>query len=250
MATLRKGSDAGALDLWRQTACDAPEAPPQTAQIAADLETRGCPICHRLKLAAFEFLTGWQRALSRDPSARQAFVTDLGFCATHTWQLRVVASDRGLAAGYALLLERLADEVTRLSAEGGDLAAGLQRAAFDRRRCRACEHLDRTAADHVRGLALFVAQPAGRRAYARAQGVCLRHLVWLLAEVAGDVGAFLLAHAARQLAACAEDMRGFAAKHDALRRDLLSRDERDALERALVRLAGERGLTLAPDGDP
>ncbi|NCQ35716.1 hypothetical protein GW813_11745, partial [bacterium] len=94
-------------------------------------------------------------------------------------------------------------------------------------------------------VAEFLQSAEGREAYERSQGLCLRHLEGLLGRLAdGDCRGFLLSHAARRLAETAEDMRSDALKHDAIRRALVNRDERDAYLRALVHLVGARNLCV------
>jgi hypothetical protein len=70
------------------------------------------------------------------------------------------------------------------------------------------------------------------------------------ASTAGSKG-FLLSYAAQRFEEDAEDMQTYAMKHEALRRGLQNRNEKDAYRRAVVRIVGGQSVCVpwAEDGE-
>ena len=213
----------------------------EQADLARDLQTRSCPVCEHLTATAFGFLSNWQSTLYADEQAQRDFAAELGFCPLHTWQLESISSTVGASVGHA----RLVEEVSRL----------LSRAAQDPRTgrfplqivrtsstCRVCHLLCQAESACIQQLAALVSEPAGRQAYARSQGPCLRHLGLLLAaSTGGEIARFLLTEAALRFEEMAEDMQSFGMKTESLRRSLRNRDEEDAYLRAIIHLVGAKG---------
>lgn len=111
--------------------------------------------------------------------------------------------------------------------------------------CIVCKLAQETEATCITGLAARLSSGEGRQAYSQSQGVCLRHLHKLIcAGIKRDTARLLIGKAAEELKKCAEDMRGYAEKRDALRRDLITGDEKDASLRALVHIVGEKCLSM------
>jgi len=209
------------------------------------LSTRGCPVCDALEKVAFDFYTRFQYELSTSADAQRAFADEAGLCALHAWQLAGVSSPQGMSRGYPLWAERAAEVVTKLRGREPGESLSFAQLACSTEKCRVCELLRESAATVLARVAEFLQSAEGREAYERSQGLCLRHLEGLLGRLAdGDCRGFLLSHAARRLAETAEDMRSYALKHDAIRRALVNRDERDAYLRALVHLVGARNLCV------
>ncbi|VBB09764.1 Hypothetical protein LUCI_5062 [Lucifera butyrica] len=229
------------------TAQDAPM--PAAANIAADLQTRGCPVCQYITGQAAKFFAHWQYRLSTEEQAQAEFAAELGFCPFHTWQLLAVSSPHGASVGYA----RLADEAARRLKEIIAAPAakdGMRRLLHDSRSCRVCGLLQRAEEDYIRRLARFISETAGRNGYRHSEGVCLRHLGMLLSTVtAAETREFLLTHAAQRFEEDAEDMRSYALKHEAVRRALQNCNEKDAYRRAVIRIAGGRNVYLPWEED-
>lgn len=217
---------------------------------ALNLRTRGCPVCNFLRKAVFDFFTQWQYALAEEREVQEVFAAELGFCPLHTWQLVAISSPQGLSQGYPRLVDRLSGELSRLAGSQTDAKEGLRSLALGLRDCRACRFLREKEESSLRRLAKFVAEETGRRAYAQWQGVCLRHLALLLDFTTAEATPFLLSEAARRFEECAEDMRSFATKRDAIRRALIHSDEEDAYFRAIVHIVGDQGLSAPQSGDP
>jgi hypothetical protein len=217
--------------------------------VAADLQTRACPVCEHLSRFAFEFFSKWQYALFTDEQAQRNFAVELGFCPLHTWQFEAISSPVGTSVGHARLIE----EVSRLLASAaqdpqkGRFPLQILRSSAN---CRVCRLQRQSEATYIRHLVSFVQSAAGRQTYARSQGPCLRHLGLLLAASSGESTAhFLLTEAARHFEEMAEDMQSFGMKTESLRRTLRNRDEEDAYRRALIHLVGTKANCVPWNND-
>jgi len=215
-----------------------------------DLGTRGCPICDRIAHAAFDFYAKWQYAIANDESAQRAHAATRGFCPLHTWQFAAIASPQGLDKGYPSLLQTMATELAALaSVSPEEVVARVAEMTPSSADCLACEVLRDIEATSVRQLAAFLETADGRDACGRSQGVCMRHLVALLAAgPSGETARFLVLGQARRFGETAEDMQTCALKFDAVRRALMNADEKDAHIRALVHLVGAENV-VAPWGE-
>lgn len=210
-------------------------------KIGKDLQTRGCPVCDRLSRTIFDFFCSWLFPFGSDEKIQEDFAADLGFCPVHTWELASFASLQGLAQGYPKLLERISHELTRLTNASTNLPESVKALVKSSATCRVCLLLRDTEAVYVRQLVIFLEQAEGRQKYAQSQGVCLKHLGLLIATVSsGETVQFLLSEAAKRFDEIAQDLRNYASKRDALRRDLVSQDEGDAYLRALIHIAGAK----------
>jgi hypothetical protein len=207
------------------------------ANFAADLRTRGCAVCNQLIRTARDFFAQWQYALTRDEQAQSAFAEELGFCALHMWQLHSMSSPWGESVGLAALTE----ELSRLLAETerDEFASSnvhkLLRACEN---CRVCVMLEEAEAIYVKRLATFICDEEGAQSYKRSGVVCLRHLARMLAIVPNPVRELLLTMAWRRFEQVTKQMRDYAAKREAVRRDLISADEENASLRALIHIVG------------
>jgi predicted GTPase len=209
---------------------------------AGDLKTRGCAVCNRMDHAAAHFFASWQYALAARESAQRAHAASLGFCPLHTWQLEAISSQQGASIGFSALMERLSGDLSRLAAsEESNPSESVQALVQDPSRCSVCRLVRDSETKYLSDLAGFVRTGEGQKAYAYSQGVCLRHLGMLIANVASEeMVRFLLDHAARRFLEISEDMRNYALKRDALRYHMLNQDEKDAYLRALIHTAGAK----------
>ncbi len=207
-----------------------------------DLNTRGCAVCNRMADAAFHFFANRQYALSAQEPAQRAHAASLGFCPLHTWQLEAMASPQGISIGFSTLMERLSADLSRLAAsEESNPSESVQALAQDPSRCSVCCLVREAEETYLKGLSGFVRTGEGQKAYTYCQGVCLRHLGMLVANVPSEeVVRFLLDHGARRFLEISEDMRNYALKRDALRGHMQNQDEKDAYLRALIHTAGAK----------
>jgi predicted GTPase len=219
---------------------ETPTLTPQTV----NLQTRGCPVCQQLGKYAFDFFAHWQYQIATEERAQAEFAAELGFCPLHTWQLLSVSSPHGASIGIA----RLAEQISRNLREDITLPAkvdAVRRLIRYSQNCLVCKLLRQVEGEYIRQLAATVNEVVGRNRYRRSQGVCLRHLGLLMNAVSTpEAQEFLLSHAARRFDEDAEDMRSYAMKREALRRQLHNRNEEDAYLRAIIRTVGERNVSM------
>jgi hypothetical protein len=185
--------------------------------------------------------------LTTDAAAQQEFKSSGGLCPSHTWQLERLSSPRGLCTSYPALVEGLSQRVGALAGLPGAvvserLAALLSQTAT----CAACLVRERSeqegAARVVEG---WVTRPRGTGADETPR-LCLPHLRLLVAALDEQGAATLIRRQAQRLVEVSEAMQGYRLKFDALRRDLLTLEERTAHRDALVLLVGERNLSVVP----
>jgi hypothetical protein len=227
------------------------ELTPVVEDMAADLRTRGCPVCRHISEHVSDFLAHWQYLIATEERAQAEFAAELGFCPLHTWQLLTISSPHGASIGFARLADQIArrlKEKTAMSGRGDTV----QQLVRDSRNCRVCGLLRQAEGEYIRRLAAMIEQATGRIQYRRSQGVCLRHL-GLLLDAASTAGSqeFLLSHTAQRFEENEEDMRSFAMKNEALRRNLQNRNEEDAYRRTVTRIVGGKSVCMprAEDGE-
>ncbi|MGO8675985.1 MAG: DUF6062 family protein [Limisphaerales bacterium] len=215
---------------------------PPVINFAVDLKTRGCPVCEHLSKVAFHFLATFQCNLVQSEIAREEFAEELGFCAFHVWQLESVSSPLGASVGLVKLAEQVSKILgARANSSNGHAPVKLIRNSAE---CHVCRLLRETEQNYLRQLAEFVTPPEGRTAYARSQGVCLRHLGLWLPFVPDDVTRLALQHASLRFEEMAEDMQSFSMKTEALRRNLRNCDEGDAYLRTFIHFAGAKSNSI------
>jgi predicted GTPase len=228
----RRGNAIAARRLFDQPAGD----------VANDLRTRGCPVCNRLAKVSFEFFSKFQYEIATNQSTQKDFADSFGFCSLHFWQLAALSSPSGLSSGLAPLAEHISQKLANLADSflEEQCAVKLHCSSSE---CLVCQELRRHEQGYLSELNGFVKTNAGREAYGRSQGVCLRHLaLWLCASEADGFSSFLLREAALRFDHLAEDMQSFGLKNEALRRQLQNADEDDAFVRALIHIAGAKAV--------
>lgn len=205
--------------------------------IATDLRTRGCVVCNNVIKTARDFYAHWQYALSSDREARENFAAELGFCPRHAWQLHSMSSSWGESIGLAALTEEISHLLAKIECDE-TASSNVHKILRARENCRVCVMLEDAEAAYVERLGIFISDQEGAQTYKRSGGVCLRHLARMLAVVSKPLREFLLTTASRRFEQVTQHMLSYAAKRDAVRRDLISVDEEDASFRALVHLVG------------
>ena len=201
-----------------------------------------CVICERVAPVPFDYMAHAQWELARRQEGRSEHVRTGGFCPLHTWQYVQIASEGGIALGYAPLAEAAAESIESADGTGSAedaLASAIARFVPGPEQCPACLAL----ADAERGaVAGFIASlpetPAGR-----APLLCLRHLAAVLGGHPGNARAQWLAlRLAETLRRASEDMQTYALKRDSFRSYLQSEEERAAAIQAIMHLVGRREL--------
>jgi GTP-binding protein EngB required for normal cell division len=216
------------------------------AATAVSQEFRACEVCERIQTQSFRFLSHYQYELFMNPEVQREHAERGGFCSLHTWQYESIASPQGTCAGYPALLNRLAawfaaeaaTEITpeRVQSGIGDLLPTAARCPLCRVRAK-CES---------EGLAA-VAHKLSRGAPASLDGfsaICLIHLRLLPVHLKDtEILKQVLERESALLERVAEDMQRYSLKHEALRRNLTSDEERSAALKAFLLLVGHRSVS-------
>ena len=205
--------------------------------VAADLRTRGCAVCNHVVKTARDFFARWRYALASDEEAQSEFAGELGFCPTHMWQLHEMSSPWGESIGFPRLFEHISELLDR--AEPWPIEQIIRTS----QKCRVCKMLRQTESAYVVQLRDFLSGAGGSESYSRRHGLCLRHLGQLLAISPQDLRSFLQRETAKRFRKLAAEMYSYAAKREALRRDLISADEEDAAVRAVIHIASAEGYS-------
>lgn len=198
-----------------------------------------CVVCADAWEALFAFFCREPNALMKEGEAVEALRRSKGFCAFHGWMFTRYASPRNLSDAFPPLLEDASAGLLALIGQAGASVSGQIRQMLGTPQlCPAChllEAVDQELVGRIRDLLLSGDEE-------NTPTLCLRHLAEVLPGLdAGQAKPLLLAHA-RRGNNLAEALRAFAAKFDALQRNLMSEEERIAHRDALVFLAGERDL--------
>jgi hypothetical protein len=203
-----------------------------------------CHVCERLSLAAFDYLAHAQAELATQPQRRDEHVRSGGFCQTHTWQYAEIASDLGIALGYAELAEAAGERLRTAGQEAStleELGTAVARLLTGPERCPACIALADAERAVVRELlAESQARPGGDPA---APALCVTHTAAVAAAAPGPEQARRFVRAlADMLTRASEDMRTYSLKRDSFQRQLLSDEEQAAYLQAISYLVGSRDL--------
>jgi GTP-binding protein EngB required for normal cell division len=236
-----------------QLAEDRPDAPPYTvlqpaaaAANAVSLRFRPCEVCEHIQTQIFRFLSHYQYELFINPGVQREHAERGGFCSLHTWQYESIASPQGTCAAYPALLNRLAAwfaakasaDITPESVQAG--ITGLLPTAT---RCPLCRVRAKSESEELAAVAHKLSkgspEPLGGLS-----AICLMHLR-LLPTHLKDIGILkqVLQRESALLERVAEDMQRYSLKHEALRRNLTSDEERDAALKAFLLLVGHRSVS-------
>lgn len=204
-------------------------------------ELEPCEICQRIQSVSFDFLCHYQYELAVSAQSQDRHAQARGLCITHTRQLAALASPRGVAVGYPALLEALSltlERAARAASAGTKDVLARKDVLPDTHECALCRlcmvTLHETVADITRSLRQGTMRPPGSLS-----GICMVHLPVLVStledtELIGQV----LTREAAILSRLADDLRRYATKHDAIRRQLASAEETEAADRTLKLIAG------------
>jgi small GTP-binding protein len=203
-----------------------------------------CPICSHATETLFAFLSKYQYSISAKETGKESHAKKGGFCSMHTWMYSEITSPQGICLAYPPLLMALSQKLLeRLDSpcETVDLDVTLQLILRQHRNCPACTMLYEVEREAV-------SEVIHRLSYIPDHSVslpilCLAHLQKVLA--AGpqtDLAQALSRRTANGLKRCAENMQRYSLKHDGIRRNLLTHEERIAYLLGLVRVASDKGL--------
>jgi GTP-binding protein EngB required for normal cell division len=213
-----------------------------TGSASVQIDSRGvtpCDMCRGVMHQVLEFLRQYQYELSTRPETQEQHAQQGGFCPQHTWHYEQVASPRGICTSYPRLLNAVARKL-RSMAENGSAESG-PRGGFMDHSCSACKVRWETEDKMARSIVLKL--QAGKSHQRALPALCLPHLELLLRDLDDKpVRQNLLLREAVMMERTAEDMQRYAIKHDALRRHLVSKEEKDAPLLGLQLLTGHRNV--------
>jgi len=208
------------------------------------LSEEPCPICGHAAEMLFAFLSKHQFTISASEAAQASHAESGGFCALHTWMYSEMTSPQGICRAYPALLTSLSQSLWRCVESGcgtDDLEVMLRRILRQAENCPACgivEAAEREAAsDVIRRYSDRGFTSAGLPV------LCVAHLRKALAARPEDALARALSErTAKALNRSAENMRRYGLKHDAIRRNLVTHEERIAWILGLARVARDKRL--------
>jgi len=199
--------------------------------------TGGCEVCRGVLDEQFRFLAKYQVELSKNARTWEEHAEQGGFCPMHTWHYEQITSLRGVCIAYPPLLVRTGARLRSLAA--GESSTDCQWIAF---RCPVCRLQQATEGRLIDSILARAAEAVDREAFS--PPLCLPHLKAVLKHSKdSSLNQHLLLCEAARLERIAEDMQRYAVKHDGLRRNLASEEERTASLRALEMLAGHRNVS-------
>jgi small GTP-binding protein len=226
------------------------DIPPIDGNAAVSLaRLEACEICREITATTFDFLRHFQYDLAVDAQAQQQHADHGGLCALHTWQYATIASVHGVCSGYPALLERMSERLRAIASnpKTAEASSARVRELLPREHscavCRVCATARERAVNRI--VERWRIDPG---VAARSHSVlCLQHIGLILERLEDPkVAESVIAREAWILDRVAEDMRRYATKHDAIRRQLASAEEIAAGERAIKLIAGLRNVTVAP----
>jgi len=229
------------LEADRATVSGSRAVPSTDVELGSLQNLQPCEICERIQSVSFDFLCHYQYELSVSAQSQDRHAQSRGLCVAHTRQLAALASPRGVAVGYPALLGTLAATLERAAraAEGGAPDVLDQKDVLpDTHECELCRLCMDTLHTAISEIAGRLAQDTSHGVDSLS-GICMLHLPALIAGL-GDtklVGG-VLGREAAILWRLADDLRRYATKHDAIRRQLASTEETEASEKTLKLIAG------------
>jgi hypothetical protein len=214
--------------------------PMNESSIIDDLRARSCPACNHLDRQMAEFFAERQGLLSKSEEAQTDYADQVGFCPLHTWQLAAFSSPRGISRGHSTIIRRMAESLDHAADAYAERKAGAfpVKATDD---CVVCRFLAETEARYIEAFSSFLEADGNLERYERSHGLCLRHLPLVLDRMEdGSRKVYLIRLAANRLREISQSMVQYDLKLEQLKRELLTRDEKDAYRRGIVMLSGEK----------
>lgn len=214
-------------------------------------QLRSCEICAAVDERSWDFLTRFQYELATDRDCQADFATRSGFCCYHTAEYKDLASPFGTCSGYPPLFERLAERLRGAAQQScGDTRTAVAALLPDHGSCVMCAVRDKAEARAVADVAERL-RTGDRVAREQLSALCLPHLAAVTNLIDdSDVLRALLQQQAVTLERTAEDMRRFTLKQSAARRQLQSKEDQTASQRALTLVAGRRNVNFAAGQTP
>jgi len=208
------------------------------------LRTSGCEVCSAILDDVFNYFSHYQYDLSSDFKVQRQHSERNGFCSLHSWQYAGLASPRGICTAYPTLLEHFADKLRKSVGEASvEIGHESLKWCQENRRCPACEIADQSEKKAIRAL---VTRLKTQQSVNKLSALCLHHLPLIVAGVELGTGKLIVERNAALLDRASEDMKRYALRHDAHRRDLVSEEELRAPRLAMSMLASHPNLAGFP----
>ena len=209
-----------------------------------------CQICAAMDEALFDFLAKLQYQLYGDHRAQAELAERRGLCGPHTWQFEGIAAPNEVCTAFASVTEGQASylrSAARSQPMGALACQAIEAAMPNVDTCSACA-VARGAADRAAealSQRLILDQAAELR---KLSAICLPHLRLLVLKIPYPaVVQALLLREANLLDRITEDMRRFALKRDGMMRQITTKEEVAAGQRALRVLVGHPRAQLGPE---
>jgi GTP-binding protein EngB required for normal cell division len=208
-----------------------------------------CSVCNAVVRAVFDFLSKLQYELSMEDGAQRQHAETAGFCPVHTWLYAKMTSPLGVARAYPTVLKARAAELSNLCRTAEtieELASGVNDSSSLHPDCKVCGvAIDARDEAVARLLTSLLASDSQEP-----PSLCLPHLQPALSRCTDlKSSRELVGECSRVLDRVADDMRRYALKRDAIRRNLTTANEREAHQVGLSKLAGDRRLSLTETED-
>jgi GTP-binding protein EngB required for normal cell division len=224
-------------------------APPQGQEVEPPSlqQLHPCEICTHVNDALWDFECKYQYDISVDHRLQRIFVASGGLCSFHTWQYHAMASPYGICNAYPTLLDHLARwfRTAAGSPQQNESRTKLQPPLATPGNCMLCDVRAKAESEAISKLAHRFSKQ-GLQTLNALSAVCIPHLVILSGALQDtELVRKLMDHQATLLERLSEDMKRFALKHNAMRRDLETKEEVMVAERALLLVAGHRNVTAS-----
>jgi GTP-binding protein EngB required for normal cell division len=208
-----------------------------------------CSVCSAVIRAVFDHLSRLQYELSIEDDAQREHAETGGFCPVHTWLYANMTSPLGVARAYPTVLKARAAELSNLCRTAEtieELASGVNDSSSLHPDCKVCVvAIDARDEAIAQLLTCLIANDTQEL-----PALCLPHLQPALSRCTDlKSGRDLVGECSRVLDRVADDMRRYALKRDAIRRNLTTADERESPQVGLSKLASDRRLALTRTED-
>ncbi len=218
----------------------------------------GCAVCNLVLRDVDRFLDLLLYERVNDPDSHRAFRASRGLCNEHSWQL---TRYRGGSLGVAILYQATLDEVLKiieqtpvqapiqsgfprfLSASTESIGSPLADRLEPTEPCMACKLLADSERDYVQVFVQYIAEPRLQDGYRASGGLCLPHFRQVLRKIRHpDHLQQLTSMQTTIWTKLKTELSEFIDKNDHRRAHEPMGGERDSWQRAIGRMAGEKGL--------
>jgi GTP-binding protein EngB required for normal cell division len=205
-------------------------------------QLRSCEICASVNKAVWDFLRRFQYDLAVDEEEQRRFAERGGLCSFHAWQYEAIAMLKGTCTGFPPLIDHVAEQLRGI-ASSGRILPEIEELGSNSDLCAMCAVQDEAERKTISSIARGLTKDP--RTLKALSAICLPHLAVLAAAIENRALAReLVKREAMILERISEDMKRYALKRDAFRRQLLTEEEEAAAKRALLILSGHRNVKV------